>query len=366
MFILVYKFKKRETIMTIEQKNIFPTLAYIVVIIVGLKLGSSIILPFLTAFFLFIIFLPFINILSKYSIPNVISTLIILFILIMALFLFSSYFLSTNQDIIQNLNMYQNKYQEIMPKIISFLEQFNISFEWNSVIKAVEPGKLIQCITGFFNNMRNILLDISLTILLLLFLLLESDTISKKISHFIKTQEGKNKLDTFFKSINRYFLIKTFTSLLTGFLIWILLSYFELPHAFFFALLTFLLNYIPSIGSFIAAFFAIFVSLLQLTLIDTAIISLGYVIVNVVVGNIIDPKIMGNRLNLSTFVVFSSMVLWGWIFGFLGMLLSVPLTMAISLACENTGKYHWVSILLKDNLSKEDLKESDIEKRGAN
>ncbi len=339
--------------MVTEQKNTFSTLAYLVIIIVGLKWGSGIILPFLTALFLFIIFLPFVKKLNRYSVPNIVSILLILLGIIFTLFLFSSYFISANQDIIQNLNVYQNKYQETIPKIISFFEQFNISFEWSSLIKAIEPGKLIQYITGFFSNMKDFLLDISLTILLLTFLLLESDTISKKIDYFVKTSDGKNKVDTFFESINRYFLIKTFTSLLTGLLVWILLSYFELPHAFFFALLTFLLNYIPSIGSFIAAFFAIFVSLLQLTLIDTAIISLGYLIVNLVIGNIIEPKIMGNKLNLSTFVVFSSMVLWGWIFGFLGMLLSVPLTMAINLACENTQRYHWVSVLLKDNLSKE-------------
>ncbi|QDF29474.1 AI-2E family transporter [Halarcobacter anaerophilus] len=250
--------------MIIEQKNVFSILAYLVIIIIGLKLSSSIILPFLIAFFLFIIFLPLIKILNKYSVPNSISTLIILLIIIFIIFLFSSYFISANEDIIRNLNFYQNKYQEIIYKIILFFEHLNISFEWSSLIKAVEPGKIIRYITNFFSNMGNIILDISLTILLLMFLLFESNTVLKKTSYFIKTKEGENKIDTFFKNINRYFLIKTFTSLLTGFLIWIILSYFELPHAFFFALITFLLNYIPSIGSFIAAFFAIFASLLQL------------------------------------------------------------------------------------------------------
>jgi AI-2 transport protein TqsA len=276
---------------------------------------------------------------------------VVLSIIVFMLFLFSSYFISTNQDIIQNLGFYQNKYEEMIPKVILFFEQFNISFEWGSVIKAIEPGKLIRYITGFFSNMGNILLDISLTILLLMFLLLESNTILEKLSHLIHVKENQNIIDTFFKSINRYFLIKTLTSLLTGFLIWILLSYFQLPHAFFFALIAFILNYIPSIGSLIAAFFAIFISLLQLTMIDTVLISLGYLVVNIVVGNFLEPKIMGDRLNLSTFVVFSSMVIWGWIFGFLGMFLAVPLTLIIDLACENSKKYHWVSMLLKDNLS---------------
>ena len=81
-------------------------------------------------------------------------------------------------------------------------------------------------------------------------------------------------------------------------------------------------------------------------------ISLGYLVVNIVVGNFLEPKIMGNHLSLSAFVVFASMVIWGWIFGFLGMFLAVPLTLIINLACENTKKYHWVSILLKDTLSK--------------
>lgn len=284
--------------------------------------------------------------------------MIVLLVIIFTLFLFSSYFISTNEDIIQNLNSYQNKYQEIIAKTILLFEKLNITFEWGSLIKAIEPAKLIQYIAGFFSNMGNILLDISLTILLLMFLLFESDTVLKKLSYFIKTTDGKHKLDVFFKSINRYFLIKTLSSLLTGFLVWLLLSYFELPHAFFFALVTFLLNYIPSIGSFIAAFFAIFISLLQLTIIDTTIIAFGYLLINILIGNIIEPKIMGDKLNLSTFIVFSSMVIWGWIFGFLGMLLSVPLTLAINLICENTDKYHWVAILLKDDLLDKDIKKS--------
>jgi AI-2 transport protein TqsA len=147
-------------------------------------------------------------------------------------------------------------------------------------------------------------------------------------------------------------------------LIWALLESFDLQYAAFFGVLAFLLNYIPSIGSFIASFPALFVAILQLNMIDASMIAVGYVIINISVGNFLDPKIMGKDLGLSTFIVFTSMVIWGWILGPMGMFLAVPLTIAIKIVCDNTKKCSYISVILTDKLiENKDLKKEKMNEK---
>jgi AI-2 transport protein TqsA len=226
-----------------EYNLLISKFAYIIIIVAGLNLASDVILPFLGAFFLFIIFLPIVKIFNKYSVPNVITASIILSIIVFIFFVFISYFISVNENIMNNLDFYQNKFQEISPRIISFFEYFNISLEWDTLITIIEPSNLIKYISSLFGNIGNIILDILLTLFLVMFLLLETNIILDKIHYFFKLDKitNKNTIDIFFNSISRYFLLKTFTSLLTGILIWILLSYFGLTYALFLALVAFIL-----------------------------------------------------------------------------------------------------------------------------
>jgi predicted PurR-regulated permease PerM len=112
-------------------------------------------------------------------------------------------------------------------------------------------------------------------------------------------------------------------------------------------LIAFLLNYIPTVGSIIAAIPAV---LLSLILVGTAghavLVTLGYVVVNTLFGNILEPNLMGRRLGLSTLVVILSLLFWGWAWGPLGALLSVPLTVVVKIWLENTHDLKWVAILL--------------------
>ena len=327
-----------------------PTLAYIVIIVTGLKLASGIILPFLMAFFLFIIFLPFINKLNSFSIPNVITSLIVFTIIVAVIFLLTTFLISSSEDIMRNIPIYQDKFHQISPIIVAFFEQFNISLEMKNIISQIEPAKVVNYIATFFKGMGDIVINLLLTLTLVIFLLLESSTISKKALYFTKTKQQKEKFELFLKSISRYFLIKTFTSILTGLMVWIMLEYFNLQYALLFAVLAFLLNYIPSIGSFIASFPPLFVSMLQLSMPETATMAIGYLVINIFIGSFLDPKIMGKDLGLSTFIVFISMVIWGWIFGPFGMLLAVPLTIIIKIICDNSEHYHWISVILSNKV----------------
>jgi len=111
-------------------------------------------------------------------------------------------------------------------------------------------------------------------------------------------------------------------------------------------LLAFLLNFVPTLGSIIAAVPAVLLALVQLGVGDAALVAAGYLAVNTVVGNGLEPRMMGRGLNLSALVVFLSLVFWGWVLGPVGMLLSVPLTMTVKIALESSDETKWVGAML--------------------
>jgi predicted PurR-regulated permease PerM len=140
--------------------------------------------------------------------------------------------------------------------------------------------------------------------------------------------------------------LKTIFSLATGVAIWIWLAIIGVDFALLWGLVAFLLNYVPSIGSIIAAIPAILLALIQLGVGPAVLAGLGYVVVNVVFGSILEPRFMGRGLGLSTLVVFLSLVFWGWILGPVGMVLSVPLTMIVKIAMESNEDTRWIAVML--------------------
>ncbi len=132
----------------------------------------------------------------------------------------------------------------------------------------------------------------------------------------------------------------------TGLLVGLWTAILGLDFAVVWGLLAFLLNYIPSIGSIVAAIPAVLLGLIQGGLGYAILIAVGYVVTNIGIGNFVEPWLMGRTLGLSTLVVFLSLVFWGWMWGSIGMLLSVPLTMIIKILFENTDDLQWIAIML--------------------
>ena len=150
----------------------------------------------------------------------------------------------------------------------------------------------------------------------------------------------------FSDSVHSYLGIKAGISLVTGLLIFIWLSILGVDYAVLWGLLAFLLNFVPTVGSFIAAVPAVLLAVVQLGPLHAGLTLAGFVVVNLVMGNMIEPRWMGRGLNLSPLVVFVSLVLWGWVLGPVGMLLSIPLTIMIKIALESQDETRWISIML--------------------
>jgi predicted PurR-regulated permease PerM len=149
------------------------------------------------------------------------------------------------------------------------------------------------------------------------------------------------------EGVNRYFALKTVFSLITGITVWLWLAVLGVDFAATWGMIAFFLNFVPNIGSIIAAIPAVLLALIQLGVPSALLACLGYALVNIVVGNILEPKFMGRGLGLSTLVVFISLVFWGWVLGPIGMLLSIPLTMIVKIALATDEDTRWISTLLE-------------------
>jgi len=329
--------------------NLAP-FAYMVIIIAGLKMANNIVVVLLMAFFVFLIFLPLVKKLRSFGLSDFFTTIIVSFVLFGVLFIIGGFLVNSAQSFTQNLPLYQQKYDVLIPQAVTYLKQFGIELQSDSLVSMFNPISLIQHALGFVKSMGNIMTNGVLMLIIIIFLFLESSLMIEKIFYFLNSKEAKEHMLLFTQSINTYFAIKTFTSLLTGFLIYLMLSFFHLEYALLFGFLAFILNFIPSIGSFIAAIPAIAIALLQLSLLDTFFIVIGYLVINNAISNFLEPKILSKGVGISTFFVFLSMVLWGWILGPVGMFLAVPLTITLKMASSYTQKYRWISVLLSDKV----------------
>ena len=163
-------------------------------------------------------------------------------------------------------------------------------------------------------------------------MLFEASSLPRKVHLALDDPQMRmRQIDQFLSSVNHYLAIKTLVSIGTGVLVSLMLWMFGLDFFLLWGVLAFLLNYIPNIGSIIAAVPAMSLAILQLGPGAAGAIGLGYLFINTLMGNVVEPRYLGKGLGLSTLVVFLSLIFWGWLLGTVGMLLSVPLTMIIKI-----------------------------------
>jgi len=201
-------------------------------------------------------------------------------------------------------------------------------------------GRTLSGFGGVLSNAFLILLTV-------IFILLEASSFPRKLRETLSDPQSQLPyFQRFTETVNRYMAIKTTISLVTGGLIAGFLAVLGVDFPLLWGMVAFLLNYIPNIGSLIAAIPAVLMALVQLGLGPAVVTALGFVGVNIAMGTFIEPRFMGRGLGLSTLVVFLSLVFWGWVLGPVGMLLSVPLTMTVKIALEANPDTHWLAVLL--------------------
>lgn len=200
-------------------------------------------------------------------------------------------------------------------------------------------------------SLGNFAKGLFLVLLYVLFFIIEQSAFGGKMEALGLGLDQPNRLSVVLKEVNTamrtYLGVKTLTSLLTAILSWIVLVAIGLDFALFWAFLIFLFNYIPSIGSITATGLPALLALVQFdSLSPFLIVALGVSAIQVMIGNVLEPRLMGDNLNISPLVVVLSLILWSLLWGVVGMLLSVPITVAIIIICAQFPSTRKVAILL--------------------
>ena len=335
---------KQGPIKTSQFLIIFATFT---IVVAGMKAAESLIVPFLLAAFITIVTSPPFLWMQKKGIPKALATIIIIFSFLVFIFLIAVLIGTSVNDFTSNLPLYEAKLKSQTDALVGWLinnEFLNPDFKLS---KALNPSAILQFFGNAFNQFSGLLADGFLILFTVIFMLLEISSLPKKLNKILSTpDESISRVNAVYLKINKYIAIKTWISLGTGFLVFIFLVILGVDYPLLWAVLAFALNYIPTIGSIIAMIPTVLLTIIQLGIIEALIVIAGYVIINTLMGNILEPKFMGRGLELSTLVVFLSLVFWGWILGPIGMLLSIPLTITVKFALESSDETRWLAVLL--------------------
>ncbi len=328
-------------------KDILVTLAAIVIIIAGIKAAESILVPILLSAFIAIICSPPYLWMQKKGVPKSLS----IFLIILTFILFSSLLGliigSSIADFTSKLPQYQAKLESQAQLITSYLIEKEILEKDFQISNTINFGLILSIIRDTLNQISGLFASVFLVAFIVIFMLLEASSIPRKFNKMFSNSASKlRRGEIVYHNINKYIGIKTVISFITGILVYILLLIIGVDYPLLWGILAFAFNYIPNIGSIIAAIPPILLAIIQFGFIEALWVLAGYLIINTVMGNVIEPKYMGEGLGLSTLVVFISLIFWGWLLGPVGMLLSVPLTMTIKIILDSSEETRWVAILL--------------------
>ncbi len=323
------------------------TAACFVIVIAGVREANSILVPFLLSIFIAIICSPPLYWMQRKGIPNVLAVLLVLTGIIITGSFIATFVGTSVNDFSNSISIYQERLSVKWTSLLLWLNGFGIETSKDAMKDYFDPGKAFSVTASALTGLSGLLTNVFMILLTVVFILLEVSGFSRKLNDALNDPEKSlSHLNRFIESVNRYLALKTFFSLITGIIIWIWLYVLGVDYALLWGLVAFLLNYIPNIGSIIAAVPAILLALIQLGSGSALLASLGYIVTNIVIGSFVEPKFMGRSLGLSTLIVFLSLVFWGWVLGPVGMLLSVPLTMIVKIALESNEDTRWIAVLM--------------------
>lgn len=328
-------------------KQFLLNIAALIIIIAGIKIASALLIPFLLAIFITIICAPIMLWLQQFKVPQGLAVLIVFALFILIGMTFGSVISQSITEFYENLPEYNEKLQSLQAGLLNQLTSFGIPLDVQALKTHLNPAKAMGMVSSLFTSLGSMLTNTFLILFFVLFILMEVAGLPNKlINAFGENTKSITKFQQFSHSVKKYLVIKTLVSIGTGITVYISLIIIGVDYPVLWALMAFLLNFIPNIGSIIAAIPPLLLALVQFGPAEALAVALIFVAINTIFGNIVEPKVMGKTLGLSSFIVFTSLVFWGWVLGPVGMLLSIPLTMVFKIALENNGEYHWIAVLL--------------------
>jgi AI-2 transport protein TqsA len=321
--------------------------ASLVIIVFGMRAAAEVLVPIAFAAFLTTLLAPVVRSLRRVHVPVVVGIPITVLSCVAVLSLFLTVVGQSINALIVSAPKYQERFLALSHGLVAMLRHHGIEMSQQRLLSSIGSERAFALLAQALSQLASLLSHLLLVLLLVLFLLVDTIDLPARLSNALgKTSMDVARLERIAAEVKQYLVLKTYLCLLTGLAVWIVLAFTGVDFAPLWALLSVLLGYVPNIGPFIATAPPVLLALLQvgpgrMVIVLTLLSSL-----HMVIGNVIEPHVLGRRLGLSAFTVFAALVIWGWIWGPAGMLLSVPLMVVIKILLENSPRYrYWAQLL---------------------
>ncbi len=322
-----------------------------------LIVGRPIILPFMIALFLTFILEPLVNLMRKVKIPLGLAVSLTLLLAFVLMYLLGALLYTNVQTFVNQLPAYEDRLANLLSGIVNDLEsligqpittEMFRGFNWLDALQSLSLASNLMTgvgtFVGFFVKML-------LVIVFVAYMLMGRRNLTRKIYKAFPEEQASHIDDILNKitsKIQAYLGAKTVISLVTGFVAYVIFLFFGMDFAIFWAFVIFLFNFIPNIGSAIASILPVIFSILQFGSFGTALwLLVALSILQFIMGNIVEPRTMGYSLDLSPMIVILALVFWGYIWGVVGMLLSVPILATMAIVFERIEGLQFISVLLR-------------------
>ncbi len=337
-------------------------MASLVIVLAGVKTASNIIVPFFMALFIVIIFKPFANALEKRGVPRWLALTIIMLLILLFIGLMVTLITVSVQNFSARLPFYNEKLLVHRQQIVDLSRRMGLNIDQQQLNTLFDPGKIMGFVATALRSLSDILSNGLLILLTIVFIFIESGMFHDKLRFIARNDKRLNYFREINERLNHYMLIKSITSASTGIILGGILAIAGVDYALLWGLIAFMLNYIPSVGSLIAAIPPIILTLVQFGTPQAIGVAILFAAVNFLIGSVIEPRIMGKGLGLSILVIFISLVFWGWILGPVGMFLSIPITLVIKIILHSRHETRWISVLLGNGMELRHMKLADSKK----
>ncbi len=340
-------YKDRQKVWPVNQLLMFWT--FLSIIMVVLKYSAELVTPLLVAISLSIVLSPLLSYLERKYIPKVLSLMGIILLALLPTMIIGGFIGEEVRDFANNFQQTKVQFGESLENFSHFMNGFGIHLTQQEMHDMLDKSNFTGIVKSLVSQAGSQFSNIFLIFFMVAFMLMESQFFYNKMMKITQTYDpDMEDMLNILEKIKSYFLIKVKTSLLTGVSAFIVLWFYDVDYAYLWAALAFFLNFVPVIGSIIAALPPVVMAFIDQSALTALWVAGWYMLINMLVGNILEPKIMGKGLGLSALVIFLSMTFWGWILGPVGMILSAPLTMIVQFIFSQYKETEWLAILLSD------------------
>lgn len=315
--------------------------------VAGLRAAAAILVPVAFAALLTVLLAPLVRSLRRLRIPAVVGIPLVVLACVAILSLLFTVVGQSLNALVVGAPQYEERFVSLTRDGTHFLHRLGIEFSQDRLVRTLRSDKALSLMGLAVAQLATVLSDLMLVVLLVLFLLVDAVDLPERMQRIFRgTEVDLERLGRISDEVKQYLVLKTYLCLLTGLCVWIILAVTGIDYAPLWALLAVLLGYVPNIGPFIATAPPVLLALLQVGPGRMFIVLALLTTLHGIIGNVLEPQLLGRKLGLSAFTVFLALIVWGWIWGPAGMLLSVPLMVIIKILLENSPRYGFLAQLL--------------------